>query len=81
MDTFPEVIDALGGPGKLASAIKAPYQTVAAWKQRNSIPAGYWDAIVAAARRTDPPVALTLDDLARIAKKRSAVDADAEDAA
>jgi hypothetical protein len=72
METFPEVIDALGGPGKLSTAIKAPYPTVAAWKQRKSIPAGYWAAVVDAAKNVEPPVELTVEDLARIATKRDA---------
>lgn len=47
----------------LAADLGKPYQTVAAWKQRNSIPAQYdLDLIRAAKARGE---SLTLDDLAQ----------------
>ena len=48
---------------ELSKDIDVPYQTVAAWKQRGSIPAKYdIDIVDAAARRGQQ---LTLDDLAQ----------------
>lgn len=34
----------------IASDLRVPYQTAAAWKQRNSIPWVYWPSIVEKAR-------------------------------
>lgn len=47
----------------LSKDINVPYQTVAAWKQRGSIPAKYdMDLVEAASRRGQR---LTLDDMAQ----------------
>lgn len=40
-----QIIQALGGPAKIAAQIGVPPNTVAYWRHRNSIPANRWLAI------------------------------------
>jgi hypothetical protein len=51
--------------------IGVPYPTVSAWKQRGSIPAPYWSAIVLAARRRGHPE-VTADLLAELHARKPA---------
>jgi hypothetical protein len=55
----------------LARDLAVPYPTVAAWKQRDSIPAAYWRDLVRAAHRRGRPE-LTLDVLADLHARRPA---------
>lgn len=51
MQTVDQIIEAFGGPARLARALGVRrYARVTDWKYRGSIPAGAWADIVAAAR-------------------------------
>jgi hypothetical protein len=71
MQTFVEVIDALGGPTAVAAAIGTTQQNVTNMKARNSIPANFWKPLVEAAHERGKSE-ITLDLLAQIAHVRSA---------
>jgi hypothetical protein len=51
MRTFGLVIEAFGGPAKFGTAIGIPAGHARVMKFRDSIPPGYWPAIVSAAIR------------------------------
>ncbi len=70
MESFTEVIDELGGTEKLASALNKKYPTVAAWKQRDSIPGEFWADVAALPKARE--VGLTVEGLAKIARDRRA---------
>ena len=52
MKTFTHIIEAAGGSTALARAIREDPNTVHAWKRGKSIPAPYWNAVVAAGLAT-----------------------------
>ncbi|WP_366656586.1 carph-isopro domain-containing protein [Fodinicurvata sp. EGI_FJ10296] len=52
----------------LARDIGVPYQTVAAWRRRNSIPPRHWQSIISAGSRRG--VSLTVECLAGAALRR-----------
>ena len=54
----------------LGRDVGLPYTTIAAWKQRGSIPAAYWRDLVRAARRRGHPE-LTADLLAELHARKS----------
>lgn len=70
MQSFSEVIDALGGIAAVSEDLGAPYPTVGAWKSRDSIPGEWWQPIVRVADLRGIPI--TLEILAGIAAKRRA---------
>jgi hypothetical protein len=58
-----DLIDALGGPHRLADALTATgvrvkHVTARAWRLRGSIPAKYWPHVQAVARQAGSPVSL-----------------------
>lgn len=63
MRTHAQIIDAAGGVGPLAKALAAPYNRVRQWPASDSIPAPYWNAVVAAG-------IATLDELAAAAERK-----------
>ena len=67
MKTAADVIDALGGYRRLASAIGVPPTTVSAWKSRGSIPAHQWSKLVEQARQVRLN-GVTLESLASLQK-------------
>lgn len=50
MDTFPDLIETLGGAAVVARAVKQDPGTARQWKARNRIPPAYWPGIVALAK-------------------------------
>lgn len=44
----------------LSAEMGAPYQTVAAWKQRGSIPPSRWPALISIAKKRDIEITLEL---------------------
>ena len=70
MGSFREVID-LWPDGQLASDIGQKAVTVRGWRNRNSIPAGYWSAVVAAAAGREFK-GVTTDVLSGLARPRRA---------
>jgi hypothetical protein len=52
MRTVDDIIALWPSAGALARELGLPYQTVAAWKARGSIPAAHWRALVSAAKRS-----------------------------
>ena len=69
MQNFTDIIQAFGGPTKMAQAIEIPPGHAQTMKNRNSIPAAYWPAIVRAARERRIR-GVTHEALAGIAKTR-----------
>ena len=51
MKTAGDIIDALGGYRRLATAMGLPPGTVGAWKARGSIPARHWGKLLDEIRR------------------------------
>lgn len=51
MRTFADVINRWETVAEFATDLCIPYQTAAAWRQRNSIPSPRWGAVVEAAAR------------------------------
>lgn len=49
MGNFADLLTRWTGLGILGRDLGVPYDTVASWKRRNSIPAAYWPAIVLSA--------------------------------
>jgi hypothetical protein len=66
MNSFRDVISAMGGPSALARAIDGNVNTVVSWRQRNRIPPNQWAPIVAAAEESGVG-GITYDALGRIA--------------
>jgi hypothetical protein len=62
MQNVAEVFDLWPSDAEFGRDIAMPYSTVAAWKQRGSIPVAYWREIIRAARRRGHPE-LTADAL------------------
>ena len=50
MQTVTEICNLWPSDAELARDLQIPYPTVAAWKQRGSIPAGHWRDLVRAAQ-------------------------------
>ena len=72
MKQFSDVISAFGSTAVFADAVTVPYQTAAAWKNRDSIPAKYWKKIIQAAEK-QKITGITEEALTKIASaKRSA---------
>jgi hypothetical protein len=46
MQTFAQIIDALGGYAKIAEGVGCPPGTASSWKSRNDIPHRYWPKLV-----------------------------------
>lgn len=67
MQTFSQIIDALGGYAKAADAIGVPTGTVSAWKTRDSIPPAYWHRLVNAATAMNL-AGVSLEALARMSE-------------
>lgn len=67
MDSFASLIGAIGAPHLVAS-LGLPYQTVAGWKRRNSIPTDYWPDVIRAAGSAG--IDLSETDLLRLRPKR-----------
>lgn len=65
MNTWDDVFSAFETTAALASDLKVPYQTAAAWRRRKSIPSRYWATLIDRAREKSI-AGLTLDALARI---------------
>jgi hypothetical protein len=69
MQTVDEIVNAFGGPAKLARALGVRrYARVTDWKYRGSIPAGAWADIVDAARKHGVR-GVTLETLAHIHRR------------
>lgn len=51
MNSFSEVVGAWETVAIFADDVGVPYVTAAAWRQRNSIPAQRWSAVVKAAQK------------------------------
>ena len=71
MQTFSQIIDALGGYAKAADAIGVPAGTVSAWKTRDSIPPAYWHRLVNAAG-SQGIAGVSLETLARMSETKPA---------
>lgn len=69
MQTFSQIIDALGGYAKAADAIGVPAGTVSAWKTRDSIPPAYWHRLVNAATAQGIS-GVSLETLARMSETK-----------
>ncbi|GGC90647.1 hypothetical protein [Chelatococcus reniformis] len=63
MNSFAEVIDALGGPVKFGAAVGVPDSHARTMKARNSIPAEYWPTVVSEAEKLGVE-AITYESLA-----------------
>lgn len=50
MQSFSDIIDALGGSGVLSKALGLPLGTTSAMKTRDSIPPEYWRDVVSLAK-------------------------------
>ena len=70
MTSFQDIIALWGTPGALADDLKEPSRRVWAWKERDSIPARYWTAVVSAAEKRGFD-GVTADVLAEIAAASS----------
>lgn len=72
MDSFASLIERLGGPAKVAAALKLAPGTVQKMKDRNSIDPRHWPDFLRLTRENDLPV--SLETLARLSvkKRRSA---------
>lgn len=70
MHSVSDVIGAWPTVAELARDLGVPYQTVAAWKQRDSIRPEYWHDIVRAAQRRGHPE-ITAELLARIHARKA----------
>lgn len=68
MNTFRDVIAAMGGPIELARQIDGNAYTAISWKQRNTIPATKWARVVDAAKRAGVS-GVTFEALARMAEE------------
>ena len=76
MESFSDIIDALGGPTAAMQALGAPSpQAVWNMKARNSIPARYWPRLVAAMAERGI-VGVTHEGLARLASRRGGPERD-----
>ena len=62
MQSFKSIIEAFGCP-ELAKFLGKPYATVASWRLRNTLPSGFWEAVVAEASNRQIK-GVTLDRLA-----------------
>jgi hypothetical protein len=71
METFADVISRWETAEELGSDLGEVGVTVRAWRNRNSIPASKWAAVVAAAEKRQF-ADITLELLARIAAKKPA---------
>ena len=60
MESYRDIIDAWPSRRALAEDLGVDYETVKKWRQRDSIPAAHWPALVKAARRRKVRVTLTL---------------------
>lgn len=69
--TFRDIIELWPSPDAMAADIGARVEAVRKWKQRDSIPADWWTAVVSAGH------GVTVDDLARIAATRRSQPAEA----
>ena len=65
MQNVENICDLWPSDADLARDMQIPYSTVAAWKQRDSIPAGYWRDLVRAAKVRGLPQ-VTTDLLAEL---------------
>lgn len=66
------IIDALGGTGEVAAALRLSDSTVAGWrKRRGGIPAPHWSALVDLARERGQPD-VTLQALASLVAREPA---------
>lgn len=70
MTSFQDIIALWGTPSALADDLEEPSRRVWAWKERNSIPARYWVAVVSAAEKRGLE-GVTYDVLAEIAAASS----------
>lgn len=75
MQTFSQIIDALGGYAKAADALGVPAGTVSAWKTRGSIPSAYWHRLVNLAS-TQGVDGVSLETLARMSETKPAAKQD-----
>lgn len=74
MNTFTDVINRWETVADFAADLCIPYQTGAAWRQRNSIPAQRWGSVVSAAAKRgffDVTVELLASISASVPRKRS----------
>lgn len=69
MNRFADVIACWPNPAEFAADLGVKLSTVNVWKHRDSIPSGYWEAIVAAAQGRGF-LCVTYAALARIAAAR-----------
>ena len=58
MKTHIDLIDALGGSTRIATALGYEIPTVGAWKHRNKIPSEHWPEIVNYAREAGLKISL-----------------------
>ncbi len=65
-----QVITKLGGAAEVARLIDVPYQTVAAWKRRGTIPSRHQRALLLAARERG--LDITAEDLIGVARNSDA---------
>lgn len=68
-NSFREVVDLWSSPDALAQDIGAKVETVRKWRQRDSIPAEWWLAVIAAARKRE--AVLTAGEMAEMAARRT----------
>ena len=70
MNSFRDVITAMGGPSGTAEKIDGNVNTVISWHYRDSIPSKHWVRIVTAAERCGVS-GISLEALSRIAARDS----------
>lgn len=76
MQTFTEIIAAWKDDAKFAEDVGTTRGLVAVWKHRNSIPAAYWNAVIASAARRELP-GITLELLTSLTRSRRAIETEA----
>jgi hypothetical protein len=73
MQTFSDLIKALGGPKSVSAALEMPFPTVQSWVARDSIPMSAWPKVadLAKAKRLKGVTVASLTALAIEKKSRS----------
>jgi len=63
METVSDILEALGGPTKVAEALNRPDVTPRQWRRRGNIPTDYWPDLITLGKRLGKPI--TADALLR----------------
>ena len=70
--SFSDLLERFPCLALVARELRLPYATVASWRRRNFVPAGYWGALVDYARRQKLQQSITMDSLRRLGEQHDA---------